>query len=172
MNDQKLETKTCGRCGGSGEYSFNQMHGSTCYGCGGQKIVFTKRGAAANAYLRDLRSKKGSDLKVGDSPQHEHFFKGARGFFKILEIKPITEENASQFWTDAETGERLFNKGGVRVTMVNSKLGELSVEYRADQMVRVAQTSEQKLETFKAALEYQSKLTKKGELMKKFQIAA
>lgn len=25
----------CGRCGGSGRYSFNQMHGDMCYGCKG-----------------------------------------------------------------------------------------------------------------------------------------
>ncbi|MHC4296447.1 MAG: hypothetical protein ACYS7Y_04030 [Planctomycetota bacterium] len=25
----------CSRCGGSGEYSFNQMDGTRCYGCGG-----------------------------------------------------------------------------------------------------------------------------------------
>jgi hypothetical protein len=28
-------TATCGRCGGSGEYSFNHMDGTRCYGCGG-----------------------------------------------------------------------------------------------------------------------------------------
>jgi hypothetical protein len=26
---------TCGRCGGSGNYSYNQMHGTTCFGCAG-----------------------------------------------------------------------------------------------------------------------------------------
>jgi hypothetical protein len=26
---------TCGRCGGSGRYSYNQMDGDRCYGCGG-----------------------------------------------------------------------------------------------------------------------------------------
>lgn len=27
--------QTCGRCGGSGNYSFNHVHGTRCYGCGG-----------------------------------------------------------------------------------------------------------------------------------------
>jgi hypothetical protein len=27
--------KVCGRCGGCGNYSFNQVHGTRCYGCGG-----------------------------------------------------------------------------------------------------------------------------------------
>ncbi len=29
----------CGRCGGSGSYSWNQRDGSTCYGCSGKGIV-------------------------------------------------------------------------------------------------------------------------------------
>lgn len=28
-------TKECSRCGGSGHYSYNQMHGTMCYGCSG-----------------------------------------------------------------------------------------------------------------------------------------
>jgi len=32
-------TKTCPRCGGTGNYSFNQMYGTTCFKCGGKKIV-------------------------------------------------------------------------------------------------------------------------------------
>jgi hypothetical protein len=32
-------TKTCGRCGGRGHYSFNLVHGTVCFGCGGKGIV-------------------------------------------------------------------------------------------------------------------------------------
>ena len=32
----------CGRCGGSGSYSFNMMHGDTCYGCGGSGVTMPK----------------------------------------------------------------------------------------------------------------------------------
>ena len=28
----------CGRCGGSGHYSYNQIDGTRCYGCNGQKV--------------------------------------------------------------------------------------------------------------------------------------
>lgn len=34
--------QTCGRCGGSGEYSYNQIHGSRCYGCNGRREVAAK----------------------------------------------------------------------------------------------------------------------------------
>jgi hypothetical protein len=33
---QRLGKKVCNRCGGRGEYSFNLMYGSTCFGCGGK----------------------------------------------------------------------------------------------------------------------------------------
>lgn len=32
----------CGRCGGSGRYSFNLLHGTTCYGCSGLGSVKPK----------------------------------------------------------------------------------------------------------------------------------
>jgi hypothetical protein len=34
--------QTCGRCGGTGQYSYNQIHGTVCYGCGGKKNVAVK----------------------------------------------------------------------------------------------------------------------------------
>ena len=35
----KMALKTCGRCGGSGRFSYNQMDGDKCYGCGGSGKV-------------------------------------------------------------------------------------------------------------------------------------
>jgi hypothetical protein len=34
--------ETCGRCGGCGRYSYNQMHGDMCYGCRGYGTVMPK----------------------------------------------------------------------------------------------------------------------------------
>lgn len=34
--------KVCGRCGGSGHYSFCPMYGTTCFGCGGTGFVAQK----------------------------------------------------------------------------------------------------------------------------------
>lgn len=44
-----FEKAPCGRCGGSGRYSWNAMHGDTCYGCGGKGYKLTKAGAEAYA---------------------------------------------------------------------------------------------------------------------------
>jgi len=53
MTTQKplFEHTTCPRCGGSGNYSFNLMHGSRCYGCYGSGYKLTKRDKAqSNSY--------------------------------------------------------------------------------------------------------------------------
>jgi hypothetical protein len=65
----KYETKSCGRCGGSGSYSYNSMHGSVCYGCSGRKTVLTKAGAKAAAavtgFIAEHFSVAVEDLTVG-----------------------------------------------------------------------------------------------------------
>jgi hypothetical protein len=43
----KFDTTECSRCGGSGRYSYNQIHGDRCYGCGGTGQVYTKAAVAA-----------------------------------------------------------------------------------------------------------------------------
>jgi hypothetical protein len=35
-------TTVCGRCGGTGHYSYNQIDGTRCYGCGGRKVAMVK----------------------------------------------------------------------------------------------------------------------------------
>ncbi len=38
----------CGRCGGCGHYSYNQINGTTCFGCGGSGQVAPKAGQQAD----------------------------------------------------------------------------------------------------------------------------
>ena len=60
-----FETETCSRCGGSGNYSYCQTHGTTCFKCGGSGITYTTRGAAARAWWKAQREAKISDLVIG-----------------------------------------------------------------------------------------------------------
>ena len=66
---------TCGRCGGSGSYSYNTMHGSTCYGCGGAKRKLTpaagKALAAVKAFKVEHFSVLAGDLKPGDRVEYD-----------------------------------------------------------------------------------------------------
>lgn len=65
-----FDSKTCPRCGGTGEFSFNQMHGSMCYQCSGHARVLTKKGAEGYDEYAALMDKQRypapSDLKTGD----------------------------------------------------------------------------------------------------------
>jgi len=60
-----FEMKVCSRCGGSGQYSFNQIDGSRCYGCGGEKRQYTKRGKAAKLFYVASLQMDPADVKVG-----------------------------------------------------------------------------------------------------------
>ncbi|WP_428957872.1 hypothetical protein [Streptomyces sp. cg35] len=65
-----FETQDCGRCGGTGEYSFNQLDGTRCYGCGGSGQRYSARGRRAlKAYEAALGASEGTvhvrDLKPG-----------------------------------------------------------------------------------------------------------
>jgi len=71
------ETSTCGRCGGSGHYSYNMMHGTVCYGCAGRKWVLTRSGAkaqkAVQAFIAEHFSVKAEALQVGDRIKYDGY---------------------------------------------------------------------------------------------------
>lgn len=79
-----FENVTCGRCGGSGSYSYNMMHGSVCYGCNGAGVKLTKRGRAAQNFLNALRNIPVENFKVGDLILYEGL--SSAKFSKISEV--------------------------------------------------------------------------------------
>jgi hypothetical protein len=50
----EYEKEPCGRCGGSGHYSYNQINGTRCFGCGGSGERLTKRGRAAREFATSI----------------------------------------------------------------------------------------------------------------------
>lgn len=67
MTTQAALTKfTCSRCGGSGRYSFNLMHGTKCFGCNGAGYVMLDAKKEAARQARKAKAKearKASDEK-------------------------------------------------------------------------------------------------------------
>jgi hypothetical protein len=61
----------CGRCGGSGRFSFNALDADRCYGCGGTGVVHTK-GSSAKAFAAFRAASKAQanvqtqDIQPGD----------------------------------------------------------------------------------------------------------
>lgn len=71
-----FESVSCGRCGGSGQYSYCTMHGTRCFGCGGSGQKLTKRGRAAQDFFTAMRVVPFADIKVGDWILADCFFQG------------------------------------------------------------------------------------------------
>lgn len=145
QNATEIETETCTRCGGSGHHSYCQMYGTTCFGCGGSGRRYTKRGAAAAAFLKSLRSKRLADFQPGDLFYMEPgpFSKG--GFSKVTE-SGADKYNAGYWMVSTET------LGGYAGS--------------PDSLQRMGLNAEQKAATRKQALEYQATLTKAGTVRK------
>lgn len=61
-----FESEPCSRCGGSGEHSWCETHGRTCFKCGGKKEQLTKRGALAQQLFRQLLTRRIDELRIGD----------------------------------------------------------------------------------------------------------
>ncbi len=60
-----FETETCSRCGGSGEYSYCEMHGRTCFKCHGKTVTLTKRAQIAHAWEQRQNLILASTVTVG-----------------------------------------------------------------------------------------------------------
>ena len=140
-----FETQTCGRCHGSGHFSYCPGRGTVCFDCNGRKIVLSKRGAAARAHLEALRSKPVSELLPG-----EEIF--ARHTGKWHTVKRVQESGCARV------------VDGVHFPMIDVVCVDgqgLTVE-NLDSVVRVRTRGEAAAETLRQALAYQATLTKAG----------
>lgn len=62
MANLSYETTHCGRCGGSGRYSYCQMYGDTCFKCGGSGKALSRKGAAARAKVEAMKTELAQTL--------------------------------------------------------------------------------------------------------------
>lgn len=148
--DQSLfEAKFCGRCGGSGKFSFNLMDGDRCYGCHGSGVQLTARGKAAKAHLISLQQVSVAELQVG-------MFLFDNEVNKFL---PILEIGAEPCGWMVVGGERIPLIG------VGTRRGTLGVTITS--VVRAVRSEEERRAQVAAALEYQGTLTKQGKPSKR-----
>ena len=141
--DSALETEICARCCGSGNYSYNQIDGSRCYGCGGTGYVFTKRGAAANRYLTAMRVIPARDFRPGDLIRYEG--PGYAYFVTVQSVSCDTE----QVQIDA-TGK------------IGGQVQNFRITCGADRPYRKGFSAAVKADQLKAALAYQATLNADG----------
>jgi hypothetical protein len=153
-----FESQTCTRCGGCGEYSYNQRDGRTCYGCGGTGVQLTKRGAVAQAHYRSLLTRSMDQLKVGDVVQVGGCTMGGgvyNYFAPIVEIDltPRVSQWSGPERTPVET---------VTFTTDHPKYGRSGLSAQVSHQVRIKGTDDERAAARKAALELQASLTKQG----------
>ena len=152
MNTQKtaplFESAPCGRCGGSGSYSFNLMHGSRCYGCNGTGFALTKRGHMAQKMFTDALSVPVETLAPGDLARFA-------GDGKFSRVQSVT------IGPDKAIGGG-YNPAAPDAEAVLIVLDAFSFKTRPGHMVRKGWSAEEKAPILAAALAYQASLTKAG----------
>jgi len=141
-----FENETCSRCGGTGKFSYNQIHGSRCYGCQGSGVKLTKRGAAARAFFIESQQTPVADLKHGMFVWDDTFGSTAK-FLPLLAIE--------------QSGSYQQIKDG-RCHYISVKTSRCNNLVFPDSKVRAVRDEEHRQQLIQAALDFQSTLTKTG----------
>jgi hypothetical protein len=141
VNPQGFEITTCSRCGGSGEYSYNTLDGTRCYGCGGCGKTFTPRGHAAHLFYIESQKRPAVDVKVGDFVWDDTYGKKAR-WLPVLEIDP--------------TGGGCTVNGQATISF---RTARCSIGMLPTSMVRSIRNEAHRLELLAAALAFQAEWT-------------
>ena len=163
MNKPVFEHTSCNRCGGSGRYSFNLMHGSCCYGCSGTGYQLTKRGKAAQAFLNNLRSIPAEQFQPGDLIRIDGFAAGS-----FVEPTRWARVASVEFKKGAECG--YVSQPDLDIVQINTEdKGGRSYNMCLfpGNTMRKGFTAEQKRKQVEQALAYQATLTKAGKQSKR-----
>jgi hypothetical protein len=156
-----FESETCGRCGGSGHYSYCQMYGTTCFKCCGKKETLTKRGAAAQAYFTQLCSKRADEIVAGDKILDRGFAAGSyvqpSAWCTVAVVRP------GEVGRD---GGSVQPDGSVVPAALVIETNKGTFHGSTDTMYRVAQGKDEKASKVQQALAYQASLTPGGDLRK------
>ena len=162
----RIETTTCGRCCGTGRYSYNQMHGSRCYGCGGSGKAYTRRGAEAQRFLEALRSKRADAFEAGDLMRYDVFMPGgsARIFVTVVSVEPSDHI--------VIVGGKPSDTPSVTIHATHPKFGDVRVTTSADKLIRQGFDADTKRAQLAEAIAYQATLTVKGKVRKDLARAA
>ena len=84
-----FEKEICGRCGGTGRFSYNQIDGDRCFGCAGKGERLTGRGKAAAKFFRDLRCVPIEEIKIGDRVEVQSITIGGAGFRYFADVVKV-----------------------------------------------------------------------------------
>ncbi len=146
--ESPIERETCGRCGGTGHYSYNQIEGSRCFGCRGKGTVLTKRGEVVAKWINEQLSMKASEVVAGQT------IKIPLSFNRFV-VK--TAEEVVMCERVTPSGERVPVKG---VCLISHSQNNVTMGVD-DKVIRIG-TIEDRDSLYTAAAEYRDSLTKAG----------
>jgi len=159
-----FEKEVCGRCGGTGRFSFNQIDGDRCFGCGGKGEKLTKRGKAAARFFRDMRCVPIEQVKVGDRVEVSSFTVGGAGFRYFAEVVKVSEPcRGGSIMVGGEWRE--FQNAGFHTE--HPKYGKNGLFAAVGSPVLRALSVDEHNARLQEALAYQASLTKAGEPRKR-----
>jgi hypothetical protein len=151
----KCERETCDRCGGGGRMPF-AVYGGVCFKCNGKGEVLTKRGRAASHYLLGLRTRKASEIEVGQHIRMGQITRGGQPYDATAKVTEIGWDLDGSKWLDSKTGEwRPF------YAIKTTRGTQLVANPETDTVVRVF-TTEENAEHLRQTMEYQASLTQQG----------
>ena len=162
-----FESRICTRCGGSGEFSSNMMHGTMCYGCRGKKWQLTKRGLAAQNLYVGMLTVRLEMLAVGETLRVEDGFFGQKVWWgEITAIKIGTPKELEIGYVIGEEQRLHYSIELVEVVKPGIQREPKTMTYSGlignGERFRKAWTVEQKAEFKQKCLAYQATLTVQG----------
>lgn len=122
----KFETQPCARCGGSGRYSYCQMHGDKCFGCwgsGNARTPAAKRSLKSIDRHRETQIPKipASEVRVGMSILWNGV--GTPSWRRVIEIWPSYRSGGSR--VDVITDNDTHQCGAAMLVRVNATTEQL-----------------------------------------------
>lgn len=155
MTQLALETETCSRCHGVGEYSYCEMYGKTCFKCHGKGRTLTKRAQIAAKWMSEQNLIPASEVTVGMR------VKALGMTITVRTIEPGCQSKSmvNGVWVDNE--QHLCFRGQ-----------DHGFQVMPTTMVQLIRSREVQIEMFRAAIEYQNSLTKAGKPAKRERVAA
>ena len=121
----RYQTEPCSRCGGGGEYSYCQMHGSRCFKCGGHGVQLTRTAKRAKAKVLALREKTLRRVPAESLVAGQWVLLGDAGNRYRVHLQEDAQVDPVGRWTSKVGNEE---RSGRYVRLVGQKMTHMVVE--------------------------------------------
>ena len=111
----------CNRCGGCGQFSYNDVDGTRCYGCAGSGWQYTPKGKREFKKWKEAveacRATKISDVQVGDKISLTRGQSTQREFATVLEVERQLRTADESPWSSGSVNGVLVFESRERIVL-------------------------------------------------------